>query len=59
MTKASKLNAAELRQYPGSENWYRRGNRGVLFTDSAKYVADQGGAYWLLDSIAICQRHNR
>src|SRR5215469_9248135 len=27
------------------------------FTDGAKYVADEGGAYWLLDTISICQRH--
>jgi hypothetical protein len=26
--------------------------RDVLFTDGAKYVADQAGAYWLLDEIA-------
>src|SRR5216684_681209 len=30
--------------------------RNVLFTDGAKYVADQGGAYWLLDEIALAQR---
>jgi len=30
----------------------------VLFTDGAKYVADQAGAYWLLDEIAIIQPHD-
>jgi len=24
-----------------------------------KFVADEGGAYWLLDAIAICQRHEK
>jgi hypothetical protein len=58
MTKAAKLSEEHLRQFIGSENWYRHGiNRTVLFTDGAKYVADEGGAYWLLDAIAICQRH--
>jgi len=53
------LNAAELAQFTGSENWYRHAiNRAVLFTDGAKFVADQGGAYWLLDEIAIIQPHN-
>jgi hypothetical protein len=33
--------------------------RSVLFTDGAKYVADQGGAYWLLDIIAIAQQHDK
>jgi hypothetical protein len=57
MTKT--LNSAELAQFTGSENWYRHGiNRAVLFTDGAKYVADQAGAYWLLDEIAIIQPHN-
>jgi len=58
MTKT--LNAAALAQFTGSENWYRHGiNRKVLFTDGAKYVADQAGAYWLLDEIAIIQPHDK
>jgi hypothetical protein len=32
-------------------------NRSALFTDGAKFLADQGGAYWLLDIIAIAQQH--
>jgi hypothetical protein len=31
----------------------------VLFTDGAKYVADEGGAYWLLDEIAIIQPYDK
>jgi prepilin-type processing-associated H-X9-DG protein len=55
----AKLSKAELRQFTGSENWYRHGlARNILFTDGAKYVADQGGAYWLLDEIALAQRGN-
>ena len=57
MTKT--LSTADLAQFTGSENWYRHGiNRRVLFTDGAKYVADQAGAHWLLDEIAIIQPHN-
>lgn len=53
----AKLSEADLLQFTGSENWYRHGLvRNVLFTDGAKYVADQGGAYWLLDEIALVQR---
>ena len=52
-----KLSEADLRQFTGSENWYRHGlNRAVLYTDGAKYVADEGEAYWLLDEIALAQR---
>ena len=53
----AKLSKDELSRFTGSENWYRHGiARNVLFTDGAKYVADQGGAYWLLDEIALAQR---
>jgi hypothetical protein len=31
----------------------------VLFTDGAKHVADAGGAYWLLDEIALAQRYKK
>jgi hypothetical protein len=56
MTKGT-LNEADLRQFTGSEHWYRHGLvRSIVFTDGAKYVADQGGAYWLLDEIALAQR---
>jgi hypothetical protein len=34
-------------------------NRTVLFTDGAKHVADAGGAYWLLDEIALAQRSEK
>jgi len=58
MTKT--LNAADLAQFTGSEQWYRHGiNRKVLFTEGAKFVADQAGAYWLLDEIAIIQPHDK
>ena len=52
------LSKADLMQFTGSENWYRHGlNRAVLYTDGAKYVADQAGAYWLLDEIALAQKY--
>ena len=56
MSDTKTLTTADLRQFTGSEHWYRHAlNRKVLFTDGAKYVADQGGAYWLLDEIALAQ----
>ena len=59
MTTTTRLSKHDLAQFTGSDNWYRHGiNRSVLFTDGAKHVADEGGAYWLLDAIAICQRHD-
>jgi hypothetical protein len=56
-TTTKTLSESELGQFTGSEHWYRHGLvRDVLFTDGAKYVAEHGGAYWLLDEIAFAQR---
>ncbi len=56
MTKTHRLTSEDLAQFTGTDQWHRHGlNRRVLFTDGAKYLADQGGAYWLLDTVAICQ----
>jgi hypothetical protein len=44
MSKSTKLTDTNLSQFTGTENWYRHGiNRNVVFTDGAKYVADEGG----------------
>ena len=60
MTTTETLTKADLAQFTGSETWYRHGIvRDVLFTDGAKHVADVGGAYWLLDEIALAQRYKR
>ena len=48
MTNAATLTESQLRQFTGSENWYRHGiNRSVLYTDGAQFLAEQGGAYCL------------
>lgn len=58
MSNTKTLTAKDLLQFSGSENWYRHSlNRKVLYTDGAQYLAEHGGAYWLLDSIAIAQAH--
>ena len=60
MTTA-KLSEADLRKFAGGTNdyWRHAINRNVLFTDGAKYIADEGGAYWLLDEIALAQVHDK
>jgi hypothetical protein len=59
MTKQPKLTQSDLDQFTGSENWYRHCiNRNISFTDGAKFLADQAGAYWLLDEIAIIQPYD-
>ena len=59
MTATASLTEADLRQFTGSERWYRHALvRDILFTDGAKYLADEAGAYWLLDEIALAQKSN-
>src|ERR1700693_59860 len=54
------LSKSDLAQFTGSDNWYRHSiNRNVLYTDGAQHVAEHGGAYWLLDELAIIQPYNK
>jgi hypothetical protein len=47
---------SQLGNFTGSQEWFRHSlNRSVLFTEGAKYVADEAKAYWLLDEIALTQ----
>ena len=50
------LTQSDIRQFTGSEHWYRHGFvRQVLYTDGVQHVAEHGGAYWLIDEIAFAQ----
>ena len=58
MSKRPALDPLMLAQFTGSQNFYRHGLvREVLYTEGAQYVADTVGAHWLLDEIALAQRH--
>jgi hypothetical protein len=60
MTATASLTEADLRQFTGTEQWHRHSFvRTVLYTDGVKYVAEKGGAYWLLDDIAFAQRTHK
>ncbi len=44
----------ELGNFTGTENWYRHGlARAITYTDGVKFVAENCGAYWLVDEIAL------
>ena len=58
MSRRSPLDANTLAQFTGSQNFYRHSLvREVLYTEGVEYVAETAGAYWLLDEIALAQRH--
>lgn len=47
-------------QFTGTENWYRHSiDLNILYTDGIQYLAHHGGAYWLIDKIALMQNHPR
>lgn len=48
-----RLDIEELRRFTGDAARYRHGlNRMVIYTPGVRYLAEQGGAYWLIDAIA-------
>lgn len=56
--KEKTLRKEDLSQFTGTGVWYThplgRG-RGIVYTEGAQYVAETGGAYWLLDEIVFNQ----
>lgn len=50
------LSKSDLYQFTGSEVWYRHSLvKNLCYTDGVRYVAQTGGAYWLIDEIAFAQ----
>jgi hypothetical protein len=45
----------ELNKFNGTENYYRHGLTGILFTDGIKFLCDEAEAYWLIDVIGSHQ----
>jgi hypothetical protein len=56
MANTKTLTERDLRQFTGTETWFCHPlNRNVLYTEGAQFIAEHGGAYWLLDAIALAQ----
>ena len=41
-----------LRQFSGTEHWYKMPFSKATYTDGVKYFAETAGAYWFLDIVA-------
>ncbi|MEO1145921.1 MAG: DUF6876 family protein [Cyanobacteria bacterium J06638_22] len=52
------LTEADLAQFTGTSTYYRHW-LGILYTDGVQYMAEHGGAYWLIDAIAAWQSDPR
>jgi len=46
---------ANLAQFIGTENYYKHPFTRTVYTDGVKYLAENAGAYWLIDYIAFKQ----
>lgn len=44
-----------LNQFTGTEHWYKHLS-GYVYTDGVLYVAQEGGAFWLIDKILFTTR---
>ena len=49
------LTENDLAGFYGSENFYRHWARNLIYTDGIRFMADEGGAHWLVDLIASYQ----
>ena len=48
-----------LTKFTGTANYYRHWTRAFHYTDGVAFLADNAGAYWLLDHIAAMQKRAR
>ncbi|MEP1075173.1 hypothetical protein NDI52_07175 [Leptolyngbya sp. PL-A3] len=48
------LTAADLTQFTGTSTYYQHW-LGIQYTDGVFFLAERGGAYWLIDAIASWQ----
>ncbi|MET3969114.1 DUF6876 family protein [Bradyrhizobium sp. S3.9.1] len=52
----TKLTHADLRQFTGTGQWFRHSlMRTMTYTEGVQYLAETGGAYWLVDKVATLQ----
>jgi hypothetical protein len=51
------LKLEDLSDFYGTEHWYKHCyGAPVTYTDGVQYVAEHGGAYWLIDEIVFGSR---
>ena len=47
---------SQIRQFTGTENWYKHQFTGFLFTDGVKYCGDNFGIYWFIDIVFFANK---
>ena len=63
MTKQSDsqpgLRESDLAQFCGSAEFYQHWTKRLVYTEGVQYMAERGGAYWLIDAVASYQSDQR
>ena len=49
------ITATDLAQFTGTSTYFKHWTRKIVYTDGVQYLAEQAGAYWLVDLIASYQ----
>jgi hypothetical protein len=56
VTSKKTLTASDLAQFSGTDQWFRHNlMRDITYTSGVQYLAEHGGAYWLVDKVATLQ----
>ena len=58
MPQTKQKKTLDLSQCVGGDDYYKHFT-GLLYTDGVKTMAEQAGAYWLIDAVASYQRDKR
>lgn len=56
MSESTKKQMPDLSGFYGTEHYYQHWTKAGVFTDGIKHLADQCGAYWLID-LAFSHQH--
>jgi len=53
------LRESDLTQFCGSAEFYQHWTKRLVYTEGVQYMAERGGAYWLIDAVASYQSDQR
>ncbi len=53
------LRESDLAQFCGSSEFFQHWTKRLIYTGGVQYMAEHGGAYWLIDAVASYQPDQR
>ena len=56
-TPSRELAEQDLNQFTGTQCYYRHRLTGFKYTEGVQYMAENGGAYWLVDKILLSMKY--